>query len=65
MWTQSKFFEALGSQIDTICEHAAELMLADRRAPHRRRHWIPLDAPQVVIDAITAMVADIRTQASG
>jgi hypothetical protein len=28
-------------------------------------HWMPLDAPQVVIDAITAMVADIRTQASG
>jgi len=96
MWTQPKFFEALGSQIETICESATTVMSAgppnfdDRpvivisaersgeerlqadaalaRQSTRGRHilaaesghWIPLDAPQVVIDAITAMVAEIR-----
>src|SRR6185436_14494549 len=92
MWTQPKFFEALGSQIDTICESAAAMMRAGpadygdlpltvvssarsgeqrlqadaalaRRSTRGRHmlaaesgHWIPLDAPQVVIDAITKMV---------
>jgi len=96
MWTQPKFFEALGSQIETICESATAVMSAGppdyddlplmvissarsgeerlqadsalaRRSTHGRHilaaesgHWIPLDAPQVVIDAITAMVAEIR-----
>jgi pimeloyl-ACP methyl ester carboxylesterase len=23
-------------------------------------HWIPLDAPQVIIDAVTAVITDIR-----
>jgi pimeloyl-ACP methyl ester carboxylesterase len=97
MWTRPKFFEALGSQIEMICESAAEVMRAEaadygdlplivissarsseqrlkadsalaRRSTRGRHvlaaesgHWIPLDAPQVVIDAITAMVAEIRT----
>jgi pimeloyl-ACP methyl ester carboxylesterase len=96
MWTQPKFFEALGSQIDTICESAAAVMSAGpadyddlpltvlssarsseqrlqadsalaRRSTRGRHilaaesgHWIPLDAPQVVIDAIATMVAEVR-----
>jgi len=96
MWTQPKFFEALGSQIETICESATAVMRAgppsydhlpltvisaERSDEERLRadsalarqstrgrhilaagsgHWIPLDAPQVVIDAVTAMVADFR-----
>ena len=96
MWTQPKFFEALGSQIETVCESAAEVMrtqpatfgdvplvvmssansgeerlkadaaLAQRSTRGRHvvaadsGHWIPLDAPQVVIDAITSMVEEIR-----
>ena len=97
MWTQPKFFEALGSQIDTICESAGAVMSAGpadyddlpltvlssarsgeqrlkadsalaRRSTRGRHmlaaesgHWIPLDAPQVVIDAITKMVEEIRS----
>ena len=97
MWTQPKFFEALGSQIDTICESAtavigagpadyddlpltvlssarsreqrlqADAALARRSTRGRHMlaaesgHWIPLDAPQVVIDAIAAMVEEIRS----
>jgi len=96
MWTQPKFFEALGSQIETICESATAVTTAglpdydDRplvvissarstesrlkadsalaRQSTRGRHilaadsghWVPLDAPRVVIDAIIAMVAEIR-----
>jgi pimeloyl-ACP methyl ester carboxylesterase len=96
MWTQPKFFEALGSQIDTICESAAAVVspgaadyddlpltvLSSARSSEQRLqadsalarrstrgrhilaaesgHWIPLDAPQVVVDAITAMVAEVR-----
>src|SRR5262245_45926963 len=96
MWTQPKFFEALGSQIETICESAADVMRTEpadygevplvvissarsgeerlkadaalaRRSTRGRQvlaaesgHWIPLDAPQVVIDAITAMVEEVR-----
>jgi pimeloyl-ACP methyl ester carboxylesterase len=96
MWTQPKFFDALGSQIEVICESAAEVMRAapedfgdipllvissarsdERRlrsdaalAQRSRRgrhllanesgHWIPLDAPQVVIDAVVTMVSEIR-----
>jgi pimeloyl-ACP methyl ester carboxylesterase len=96
MWTQPKFFEALGSQIETICESARAVMSAGppddddlplmvissarsgeerlqadsalaRRSMRGRHilaadsgHWIPLDAPHVVIDAVTAMVAEVR-----
>jgi pimeloyl-ACP methyl ester carboxylesterase len=96
MWTQPKFFEALGSQIEMIGESAAEVMredaadygdmplvvisaagsgnerlTADSALAHRSTrgrhllaadsgHWVPLDAPQVVIDAISAMAAEIR-----
>jgi pimeloyl-ACP methyl ester carboxylesterase len=96
MWTQPKFFEALGSQMETICESARAVMSAGpadyddlpltvlssarsgeqrlqadaalaRRSTRGRHilaaesgHWIPLDAPQVVIDAIVAMVAEVR-----
>jgi pimeloyl-ACP methyl ester carboxylesterase len=87
-WTQPRFFEALGSQIESISVSAAEVL---REAPgpfgdlplvtisstdppdlRRRRqdalarlstrgshvvasnsgHWIPLDQPEVVVDAI-------------
>ena len=96
MWTQPKFFEALGSQIETIGESATELMRMDpgdyrdvplvlissarsdearwkadaalaqrsRRGRHvlaaESGHWVPLDAPQVVIDAIVALIEEIR-----
>ena len=97
MWTQPKFFEALRSQIEMICESAAEVIAAggygedevplvvissERAAERRLRadaalarqstrgrhilaadsgHWIPLDAPQAVIDAIVRLVAEIRS----
>ena len=90
MWVQPKFFAALGSQIATICESAAEvireapadygdlpLVVITAAAADERRlradaalagsstrgrhvladgsgHWVPLDAPEVVIDAIVA-----------
>ena len=96
MWTQPKFFEALGSQIETICESARAVMsggppdyddlplmvISSARSREERLqadsalarrsmcgrhilaadsgHWIPLDAPHVVIDAVTAMVAEVR-----
>jgi pimeloyl-ACP methyl ester carboxylesterase len=96
MWTQPKFFEALGSQIDTIGESAAAVISAGpadysalpltvvssaRSGEERLRadaalarqstrgrhilaaesgHWIPLDAPQAVVNAITEMVEEIR-----
>ena len=94
-WTQPKFFEALGSQIESICESAADASrapvrwadmplvvmssaIADQqrldadaalaRLSSRGRHvlvagtghWIPLDAPQAVIDAVVGMVQEIR-----
>jgi pimeloyl-ACP methyl ester carboxylesterase len=96
MWTQPRFFEALGSQIETICMSAAEVLNETRgdygdlplvvmsaaaagegrlradaalsrlstRGQHvlvsDSGHWIPLDAPQAVIDAITAMILGLR-----
>jgi pimeloyl-ACP methyl ester carboxylesterase len=96
MWTQPKFFEALGSQIEMICESASEVLGAGpadygdiplvvmsaassgerrlqadaalaRRSTRGRHvlaaesgHWIPLDAPQAVADAITTVVNEIR-----
>jgi pimeloyl-ACP methyl ester carboxylesterase len=100
MWTQPKFFEALGSQIETVCESAAEVMRTQptgfgdvplvvlssansgeerlkadaalaRRSTRGRHivaadsgHWIPLDASQVVIEAITATVEESRNSRS-
>lgn len=87
-WTKPRFFEALGSQIESICESAAHVVEAtangfgdlplitlsstnpgdyrlrqqDRMAALSTRgrhivaansgHWVPLDEPQVVIDAV-------------
>ena len=87
-WTKPKFFEALGSQIESICVSAAEVLDAtaqgfgdlplitisstnpgdyrlrqqDRMAALSTRgrhimasnsgHWIPLDQPDAVIDAV-------------
>jgi pimeloyl-ACP methyl ester carboxylesterase len=95
-WTQPKFFEALGSQISSICDSAAEVLhgtprdyghlplvvissaaAGDRRLEADARvarmstrgrhvlaqnsgHWVPLDAPQTVIDAIVALVRELR-----
>jgi pimeloyl-ACP methyl ester carboxylesterase len=92
MWTQPKFFEALGSQIGTISESAAQVLaeprthygdvplivisseaaseqrlVADRALANQSRrgrhvlaagsgHWVPLDAPQVVIDAVLSVL---------
>jgi pimeloyl-ACP methyl ester carboxylesterase len=86
MWTQPRFFEALGSQIQSICTSAAEVprdpdysniplvtisetTVSDERRARQdalaRRssrgrhvvakhsgHWIPLDEPETVVDAI-------------
>ena len=96
MWTQPKFFEALGSQIESISESALQVCREDtagcgalplavitaegasearqradallaRRSSRGRHvvapdsgHWVPLDAPQVVIDVISQMVLEIR-----
>jgi pimeloyl-ACP methyl ester carboxylesterase len=91
MWTQPSFFEALGSQIASICVSAAEVLAtrpgdlrdlpltvmtsaaasehrlqADRALSQRSArgqhivisdcgHWIPLDNPKAVIDAVNAL----------
>src|SRR5262245_7641940 len=96
MWTQRRFFDALGSQIETISESARELMneategydglpltvvTSDTASEQRHQadsalarsssrgrhviaplsgHWIPLDAPQTVIEAIGAVVREAR-----
>jgi pimeloyl-ACP methyl ester carboxylesterase len=94
-WTQPKFFEALGSQIESIGASAAAIpvgqdfgdvpvvvvsgetnsdagqlgrqgRLAARstRGRHvvaeRSGHWIPLDRPDVVIQAVREVVAATR-----
>jgi pimeloyl-ACP methyl ester carboxylesterase len=92
-WTQPKFFEALGSQIASVCTSAAETLDAgadgygdlplvtisstdpgdyrlrqqdalatlSTRGRHiiasNSGHWIPLDQPEVVIDAIAGMLS--------
>lgn len=97
MWTQPKFFEALGSQIAHICDSAAEVrregssaygdlpltVVSARQAavPRLRAdaalarlstrgrhvladesgHWVPLDAPQVVVDVVLEMVDRVRS----
>ena len=96
-WTQPKFFEALGSQIATVCESAAEvqreasssygnlpLTVVSARGSGESRlaadaalsrlstqgrhvladesgHWVPLDAPAVVVDAVREMVTHVRS----
>lgn len=98
MWTEPRFFEALGSQIESICESAAQAaqeapahygdlplvvltaagageqrMQADaelaRRSSRGRHvliadsgHWLPLDAPAAVVDAIVATVQELRAR---
>lgn len=92
-WTERKFYEALGSQIESICVSAGETLAAaadgygdlplvtissTRAGDYRLRqqaalarlstrgshivaansgHWIPLDEPLVVIEAVRGMVA--------
>jgi len=87
-WTKPRFFEALGSQIGSICESAAQVLDAtangfgdlplitisstnpgdyrlrqqDRMAALSTRgrhimaansgHWVPLDEPAIVVDAV-------------
>lgn len=100
MWTQPRFFEALGSQIEAICESAAELprdqefgdlpvtVISGERnsdagqlsrqarlAAHSRRgthivaqgsgHWIPLERPDVVIEAVRETIGRIGRSAAG
>jgi len=101
MWTEPRFFEALGSQIESVCESAAEVareapehygdlplvvltaasaserrMQADAALARRSRrgrhaivtdsgHWLPLDAPRAVADAIVDVVREIRASRSG
>jgi len=95
-WTEVKFFEALGSQIESICQSAADTLEAgdggygdlplitisstdpgdyrfrqqealaalSTRGRHiiapNSGHWIPLDQPEMVIEAITGLVTDLR-----
>jgi pimeloyl-ACP methyl ester carboxylesterase len=95
-WTDPKFFEAVGSQIASICESAGEVREAGVSAftdlpltvitavtsSERRQqlhgslaqlssggrliqapdsgHWVPLDQPAIVIDAIAQMVEMAR-----
>ena len=97
MWVQPKFFEALRSQIETVCESAAEVLresppdygnlplvvITGENAGDRRLradqalarlstrgrhvvagnsgHWVPLDAPHAVSDAIIRVVGEVRS----
>ena len=101
MWTQPKFFEALGSQIGHVCESAADVLREDdgdygdlplvvisaesaseyrlqadaalarrsRRGRHVRAadsgHWVPLDAPDVVVEAIRLTTEEARNSLRG
>ena len=96
-WTKPRFFEALGSQIESICESAAQVLEAtangfgdlplitisstnpgdyrlrqqDRVAALSTRgrhimasnsgHWVPLEEPAIVIDAVKEVVRGSRT----
>lgn len=97
MWTQPKFFDALGSQIGHVCESAMEVMhgggeygdlplvvISSATATASRRHadaalaglstrgrhvlvadsghWVPLDAPQAVVAAITELVDELKNE---
>lgn len=95
-WTEPKFYDALGSQIASICTSAAEardarldafadlplVVIAAGNVSERRRrlhealvrgsprarlvvapdsgHWVPLDAPGVVVQAIHELVTSAR-----
>ena len=97
MWTQPKFFQALGSQIRHVCDSAREVQhesagsfgelpltvitsasadtdrlsadaaLARRSARGRHvlvrdsGHWVPLDAPRPVVEAILDFVRQLRS----
>ena len=97
MWTQPRYFEALGSQIEHICTSASEVDLrpdygsrplvtisATESSNERRRlqealarrssrgrhlaaadsgHWIPIDEPQTVVEAIREVVMAVRMDA--
>ena len=94
MWTQPRFFEALGSQIENVCASAADVDPAPRFADlplvtisatdvsARRRqlqdalagrsmtgrhviasnsgHWIPLDEPDTIVQAVKDVVSMCR-----
>jgi pimeloyl-ACP methyl ester carboxylesterase len=97
MWTQPKFFDALGSQIGHVCESAVEVLheggeygdlplvvISSATATAARRqadaalaglstrgrhvlvadsgHWVPLDAPQAVVAAITELVDELKNE---
>jgi pimeloyl-ACP methyl ester carboxylesterase len=56
MWTQPKFFEALGSQIEHVCESAAEVL---RQSPSEYG-----DLPLVVVSASSASDYRLRSDAA-
>lgn len=100
MWSQPKFFRALGSQITHVCDSARQVLeetpaswgdlpltvvsartsAADRiradeslaRRSTRGRHvladdsghWVPLDAPHIVVKAVLDVVAQVRASSS-
>jgi pimeloyl-ACP methyl ester carboxylesterase len=100
MWTQPRFFEALGSQIESISESARQVsseqdtpdpslplvvvtgaqageerMRGDAALAHRfargrhvvvqnTGHWIPLDAPDAVVEVVLDLVREVRTPRS-
>jgi pimeloyl-ACP methyl ester carboxylesterase len=95
MWTQPRYFEALGSQIEHVCASAAGIDLDPdygslplitisatatnparlalhealaRRSSRGRHtvardsgHWIPLDEPDIVVQAIRDIVLAVRS----
>jgi pimeloyl-ACP methyl ester carboxylesterase len=97
MWTQPRYFEALGSQIEHVAASAATLdvspgygslplitISATDASQERRRlqdalasrsargrhifaaksgHWIPIEEPQLVVDAIREVVLAVRASA--
>jgi pimeloyl-ACP methyl ester carboxylesterase len=94
-WTQAHFFEALGSQIESVCPSAADipcnprygdlpLVTISASTPTERRralqdslarrstrgrhivahqsgHWIPLEEPGTVAEAVRDVVEEIRS----
>lgn len=94
MWTRPQFFDALGSQIETIRQSAREvldagpvgnlpLVVISATAPHPHHvmmqealaqcssngrrivavdsgHWVPLDDPNTVVEAIVGLVRQVR-----
>jgi pimeloyl-ACP methyl ester carboxylesterase len=95
MWTRAAFFDALGSQIASISQSAAEvidageigdvpLVIVSATNPHPHHvamqqqlvnrgrlgrrivasasgHWVPLDQPEVIVDAVCSIVEEIRS----